>query len=293
VPGAGADVLVGAVVVAPVLDGVVVPAVDRVVDGAGELDAAVVPAELVLGAVEEDAVGGAVVVSVTVTGFDDDGATSESLPAPLRVPPSTENPLSPPEIGAPFTASTTVTAPRAPAKTAAEAARPISIRRSRPGRDHQRLGPEVGPPLTPAVGAVVDVRGAVIRAVGDPVLGAVPGPAGSAVPDRGGAAAAPRSTTVRVTAVSSTVSAASIGEPGPTRTCCTVCVTLRRVSISEWPITALPTTETTDAIAAPTMVPATPSCAPMKAATTAADMLAMTCVAVSANLGSSASPSAP
>jgi len=64
---------------------------------------------------------------------------------------------------------------------------------------------------------------------------------------------------------------------------------LRRVSSKEWPMTALPTTETTDAIAAPTIVPATPNCAPMNAATTAADMLAVTWVAVNENFGASAS----
>lgn len=60
-------------------------------------------------------------------------------------------------------------------------------------------------------------------------------------------------------------------------------------------MTALPTTETTDAMAAPTIVPATPSCAPMNAATTAADMLAATCVAVNEKVGASESvvPSAP
>lgn len=228
--------------------------VDAVVDGAGELDVEEADDDVVLGAVEADVVAGAVVVSVTVVGVDD-GERPD--PVPL-LPPSTEKPLSPPEIGAPLTASTTVTAPIALAKTAADTAEPTSNQRSRPGRDHQpvRLGS--------AAGLLIGT-------------------------DR----AACWISTCRVTAVSSTVSASSAGEPAPDRTCCTVRVTVRRVRSREWPITALPTTETTEAIAAPTMVPATPSCAPMNAATTAADMLATTWVEVRANLGASAVSSAP
>jgi len=180
VPAVGACVE-GAVVGALVADAVVDALVDAVVDVVGELEVA---DELVAGADEDAVVGGAVVVSVTVVRLDDDGASSD--PVPL-LPPSTEKPLSPPEIGAPFTASTTVTAPSAAAETAADATSPTTTQRSRPGRDHHPLRRDVEPAVAPAAG---------------------PGRAGAArsIP------------TCRVTMVSSTVSAASAGEPTPTRT---------------------------------------------------------------------------
>lgn len=187
VPAAGAcvDAAVDGAPVAdaasdPAVDAGVDPVADGVGDGVGELEVA---DEVVPGA-EDAVVGGAVVVSVTVVRLDDDGASSDPVP---RLPPSTEKPLSPPEIGAPLTASTTVTAPSAAAKTAAEATSPSTTQRSRPGRDHQRRRRDVEPPVAPAGGC--------------------------------GRVGAARSISTRlVTAVNSTVSAASAGEPAPTRT---------------------------------------------------------------------------